>query len=145
MSRNGISLRQTAFVAALASGRTGLEAGRVAGISERQARRWTQDPAVIAAIGKARDEMLERATSKAVAYCTGALDVLNDLALDANIVPSARVAASRAILDTALRYSEVLGLVDRVAKLETILDPSKLTDDQLQRIAHGENPSEVIG
>lgn len=144
MSPNGMSIRQTSFVAALAQGRTGLEAARIAGISERQARRWMTLPEVQAAIARVRDELLEQATARAVGYCVNALDTLNDLVNDSEVLASARVAASRAILDTALRYSEVLGLAERVVKLETALDLSKATDDQLERLARGESPNEVL-
>ena len=112
--------KQHAYVEALASGK-GLEAAAVAaGISDRTGRLWRALPSVQAALRAARSERLADATSVSVAMMGDALETLRAVMQDTEAPYSARVAAARCVLESGVKFTEVLDLAARVAELEAI-------------------------
>jgi phage terminase small subunit len=113
-----ISAKQLAF--ALAYLETGgvASAARASGVSERQASRYMRDPRVKAALAAMQDERLKAACARVVAAMSGAVGVLVELADDTTAPPAVRTSAARALLDNGVRLAELVGLSERLDRLE---------------------------
>ena len=88
------------------------------GMSDRTIRTYLSDPAAVAELRKVQEERLRALARRATALAEGALLVLWKVAKDDAQPAPARVAASRAILETTLRMTEVADLAERVSALE---------------------------
>jgi hypothetical protein len=116
MAGRGRSDADAALAAALASGRTVVDAALAAGVSERTARRRVGDPAFGALVGRLRAEMLQRATGlllDAAAEATAALR--RNLTCGQ---PAGEVRAAPVILDHLLRLREHQEFEERLRALE---------------------------
>lgn len=127
--------RQRRYVEARATSPTITEAARLAGLSERHARRLEQQPQVRSAIQAQRDEVCQQsldllavASSQAVAALPAALAALKSIVADTATPPAARAAAARVLLDAALRLVDASDLAAQLAALE-------------ERVAHAEKRS----
>lgn len=118
--------RERRFVAALMTAPTIEAAAEAAGIGERTAYRYLQDPAVKQALGQALDATMNQATRRAVDAMTEALDTLAEIHADLEAPKGARVSAARAILDAGPRLREALDLAERVSELEIRLTGGEL-------------------
>jgi hypothetical protein len=116
-----LTARQRAFVTAMVAGRVPVDAGVVAGISERTVRRYMALPKVRVAIRQAQDDALGDVVRSLNAGTRPMLAVLLSLAKDRETAPAVRVSAARTWLDIAFRARELLDLVERVNELETRL------------------------
>ena len=87
-------------------------------LTDRSVRRYMTNPAVVAELRKAQEERLRALARRATALAEGALAVLGAVAKNDGQPAAARVAASRAILETTLRMTEVADLAERVTALE---------------------------
>lgn len=119
---DGLTPRQRAFVAARCTGMTAKDAAASIGLSERQAQRYANMPAVRVALREAQDESLCDVTRRMNAGAGNMLDVLDEVARDREMPPAVRVSAARAWLDTAFKARELLDLAQRVAELEQRLE-----------------------
>ena len=88
------------------------------GMSDRTVRTYLSDPTAVAELRKVQEERLRALARRATALAEGALAVLWKVAKDDAQPAPARVAASRAILETTLRMTEVADLAERVSALE---------------------------
>jgi len=122
MADKDLSPRKQAFVTALMGGMTQEEAAALLGVRPRTCRRYYADPQVRAALAQAQDAALAGVTRKATAAMIGALDTLYAIMQDTRASPSARVAAARAILESGLRFTELVTLAERVTALEQKLN-----------------------
>lgn len=127
----------------LMEGATIPEAAADIGIGERQLRIWRKEPAVKAALKQLMGEALGRArvvlTSGAICAARALVEMAAGSRTDdaGNVIPvvadMARVAACKAVLETAARLSEVEDLADRIDELETkLLSPGDVADGQGQ-------------
>lgn len=110
--------RQARYVEALAAGQSYAAAAKAAGVSERSGRAWRSDPLVVAALRDARTRTLADVTTRAVGRLSAAIDVLTMIAADKDMPASARVAASRSLVEWAVKFVETLDLVQRIEALE---------------------------
>jgi len=123
MASNGtLTTKKRVFIAALSTCTTVRAAAKKAGIGERTAWRWLDDPDIKAAVNERQTEVLAQVTRVTVASMTEALDVLRGIMLDVNNPPTPRVTAARAILETGLRFKELVELAERIARLEARID-----------------------
>jgi hypothetical protein len=98
MSVNGRHNADSALVAALAAGMTYADAARVAGVSERTARRRMEDEPFRSQVTAARGDLVQRAVGRASDSLVEAVETLQDLMRSASS-ESARLGAARALLD----------------------------------------------
>lgn len=128
---DGLDPLKARLVQLLMQGATIPEAAADIGRSERRLRVWRKEPAVKAALKQLMGEAMGRAR---VVLTSGALHAATALVemADGSASPDmARVAACKAVLDTAARLSEVEDLADRIDDLETrILTPGEPQDGQ---------------
>jgi len=109
---------QARFVAALLEAPTVADAAAAAGIGERTAYRYLDDPAVKGELQARHDAMIGAAARRLSHEMDVALDVLHEIMVDAASPPTPRVSAARAVLDAGLRYAELVSLAGRVSALE---------------------------
>ena len=120
MTDNGaLSRKQQRFIRALVTSKNIREAAGTARISERTAWRWLRLDSVQQAAGELQDAMLAEATRHAAGLLSEALDVLATIMRDGMNSATARVSAARTILESGLKYSELVTLAGRVAILES--------------------------
>ncbi|MGB9798528.1 MAG: hypothetical protein ACPLUL_00325 [Thermanaerothrix sp.] len=117
MTMKDLSARQKRFLQALLTSKSAREAAQKAGIGEKTAYRWLRQPAFREALQEAESGLLEEAMRRLLSMQSGALDALSDLVSDRRL-PGARLAAAKAILDTALRFRNAVELEARLAELE---------------------------
>jgi hypothetical protein len=120
MPETRLSPRKARFASALLTTNTVADAARQAGISERTAFRYLEDPAVQAAVGRGLDDTLADATRQITAAVGKALSVLETILEDPSAPPTSRVAAARLILDAGPRYRQTLDLANRLAVVEDL-------------------------
>ena len=119
MADNGtLSQKQQRFIRALLTAKSIREAAGTARISERTAWRWLQDERVKAEAARLQDTVLAEATRQATTLLGEALDVLAGVMRDPLYSATARVSAARAVLESGLRFSELITLEQRVEALE---------------------------
>ena len=119
---NKLTVKQNLFVQAMLACRTIDEAARAAGIASRTADRWLTKPAVRLALAETQARTLAQVTRRLVTAMSGALDTLRDIHSNPAANIGARVSAARAILDAGLKYSELVDLQERLAKVELALE-----------------------
>lgn len=110
-----------ALAAALAAGATQEAAGAAVGVSARTVRRRLEGAALRAEVGRMRQEIAHAVLAEAAAAAGEAVQVLVAIMRDLEAGPGARLAAARALLQTAGLYSERSEVSDRVGALEDSL------------------------
>lgn len=110
--------RQRALVAALASGKSGRDAARAIGMSERQFWRHMENPLVRAALVAAQDEALGDVVRQMNAGAADALEVLREVMADKRQPAGVRVRAAAIWLEQGFRAREMLDLATRLTVLE---------------------------
>jgi hypothetical protein len=113
-----LSRKEELAIAALLSAPTVAEAAHTAGISEPTLWRWLQREDFQAAYRQARQEVVQQAIAHLQQVSGEAVETLHSVMQDADKPASARVTAARAVLDLALRATELEELAARVAALE---------------------------
>ena len=121
MADGGRKNADSALITALAAGGTVEATAKTAGVSERTVYRRLDDPAFRRRVVEARDEMLEQAMAQLSRAATGATTTLVML-LAKDVPATVRLGASRAILDTLLRWREQTSLAERLDRIEAWLD-----------------------
>ncbi len=119
-SENLTPKQELLLVALLATGEAKRAAER-AGVSETSAWRWLQTDVFQSRYKAARRELVEVAMSQLQADCGAAARVLREIAEDASVLASSRVAAAKTILELSIRAVELSDLAERVARLEELL------------------------
>jgi hypothetical protein len=94
-------------------------AADASGVSRITAWRWLKDPAVLTRLREARREAMNRAIARLQEAATEAVDCLCEVQRDGES-ESARVSASRCILEQALRATELGDVQERLARLEAL-------------------------
>ncbi len=121
MSGHGdkLSRKQEQAIVALIAQPTIPAAATVAGVADSTLWRWMQHPHFMRAYRDARRQVVEQALGEVQAATSDAVRTLREVMNDAAAPPSSRVAAARAVLDTALRAVELMDLETRVVDLES--------------------------
>lgn len=104
------------FVAGLAIGLTRAEAAKAAGISERTGYRWLEDPAVVEAVRKIRQDMTGEAFGELVAQLKKAVRKLVSLMDSPD--PRVQLVAARSVLTHCLEMGSVVDREGRIAAME---------------------------
>ena len=113
------SRRQERAIAALLECDTVTEAASRSRIAKTTLLRWLGEPEFHARYAAARRRLLDAAISKLRRIARDAgVDVLEAIARDSKVPAAARVSAARAVLDSALRASELQDVLERVDNLE---------------------------
>ena len=113
-----LTVKQAAYVQALAEGKSLAQAAEAAGITERTGRHWRASPLVQRALQEARGQALKDVTTRAVSRMAPALDVLTMVMADKGMPPGVRVSAARTILESALRFIETDDILTRLEQVE---------------------------
>ena len=94
------------------------DASKVAGVSMNTLLRWLQQDEFKEQYKQAKQETLKQAISQLQVATTEAVATLRDIVKDAEVNPSVRVSACKAILDGAMKSAELQDLEERLTKLE---------------------------
>ena len=94
------------------------DASQVAGVSMNTLLRWLQQDEFKEQYKQAKQETLRQAISQLQVATTEAVATLRDIVKDAEVNPSVRVSACKAILDGAMKSAELQDLEERLVKLE---------------------------
>lgn len=93
-------------------------AAEVAGVSVNTLLRWLQQEEFQNNYKQAKQETLKQAISQLQAASSEAVSVLREVAKDSAVSPSARVSACKAILDGAIKITELQDMEERLTELE---------------------------
>jgi pyocin large subunit-like protein len=115
---NSLTAKQETAIAALISEPTVDKAADAVGVNRRTLYRWLDEPAFTAKFHKARRQTFTHAVSMAQKYAPMALNNLAVIANDKTAPHSARVSASKAVLDFGRESLELDDLATRLAALE---------------------------
>ena len=114
--------RETA-IAALLTEKSIRDAAAVVGVSDRTLRRWMADDKDFRdQYREARLQVVEHAITRLQKACDTAVKTLEDVMQDSDAAASARVAASRAVLDTSIAGLERDRIEQRLDEIEERLD-----------------------
>jgi transposase len=116
MARNG--LKKTRFLKELLTARSITQAAELAGVGLRTATTWLAAADFRAALVKAQDDTFSQTTRQTVAYMADALETLRALMQDKNTPATARVAACRVILESGVKFTELVDVLQRLDALE---------------------------
>lgn len=105
-------------MAALLTSSTKAEAAAKACISDRQLRRYLDEPGFRAEYQRRKAALVEAATTQLQSSLTGAVQALSEIAEDQAAASMARIQAARAILLYCIRYTETADILPRLEKLE---------------------------
>jgi hypothetical protein len=94
------------------------KAASAAGVSARTIFRYLQQEAFQEALRKSRSENFKATAARLQAIASTATETLEQVMLDKEAAPSARVSAARAALELAGRYAEVEDLDARLSEIE---------------------------
>ena len=114
-----LSRRQDALIHALLLAPTLAEAAQMAGISEVTAWRWLKKESTFQeAYREARREVVRQAVAQVQQACSLAVSTLTGVMQDHESSASAKVAAARTVLETAIKAIELEDLEARIVALE---------------------------
>lgn len=94
------------------------QAAEAAGIAPRTLRDYLADPEFQEAYGRALDGLVKDATRQVQQAISLAVSTLREVMENNEERSSTKVAAARAVLEYALRYTEVTDIITRLEKLE---------------------------
>jgi uncharacterized protein YggE len=120
MPGNGekFSRKQDAFLGALLSEPTIYAAAQRVGINETTGHRWLKDPAFNQMYREAKRQIVDHAIAQAQRSASEAVETLRAVMANEEAPASARVSASKTMLDFALKVGTVEDLEARLAALE---------------------------
>lgn len=98
--------------------RTKADAARAAGVGESTLRTYLQDPEFMERYREAFTGILEDATREAQRSISPAISTLKEIMEDGDEQAQARIQASRSILEYAVKLTEQLDVMGRMAELE---------------------------
>jgi hypothetical protein len=113
-----LSRKQEALISALLLAPTLAAAAQAVGVHEATAWRWLKDPAFQEAYRDARREVVRQAVAQVQQACRIAVTTLTGVMQDGESPASAKVAAARTVLETAIKAVELEDLEARIAALE---------------------------
>ncbi len=114
----GLTAKQERAIAALLAHPTVEKAADEVGVTRQTLHRWMGEAVFGDAFRKARRETFTHSVSMAQKYAPAALNSLASIMMDKAAPPSARVAASKAVLDFGREALELDDVVQRMEKIE---------------------------
>lgn len=114
--------KQEQAVAALINSSSISEAAQVAGVGERTLFRWLNEQEFKEQYRHARREVVAQALANLQRVCSTAVNTLSEIMENSEASPSARVTASRAALELAIRSVETEDIMARLERLEEEVD-----------------------
>jgi hypothetical protein len=117
----GLSGKKTKAITALLFHKTLNDAAASVNISDVTLWRWLQEADFKEAYSEARSQLVRQAIGHIQKASSEAVQVLREVMLGRESPSSSRVAAAKAVLDTALKAVEVESLEVRISVLETQL------------------------
>ncbi len=117
-SNENLTPRQHRVVLALLQHGTIREAAHACGVGEATVFRWLKDTMFANAYREARRQAVSQAIASLQQKAVEAVATLQQIVRDESVVPSARLAAARTILDLALKGVELDDLEVRLEELE---------------------------
>lgn len=115
---NQLTPIQERAIVALMAQPTIAEAASVAGVSDRALYIWLNESTFIEAYRSARQQAMANATANLQRATGEAVKVLTEVMNDKDEKGSTRIAAARAVLEAALKASELEDLAIRIEALE---------------------------
>lgn len=113
-----ITQKQKAALQALMQFTSRKEAASAAGIAERTLREYLRDPAFIAELNRLYDDWMDECTRELQQAVKLAIQTLKGSLTDEEASVPAKIAAAKAILETAPKYLEVNNILPRIEALE---------------------------
>ena len=113
-----ISAKHDRAIVALLTTPTVVAAALDSKISAMTLRRWLKEPVFLDAYRQARHDAMQRTIAYLQGYCSDFVRVLHDIAMDEDAPKTARVAACKVGLESALRSTEYEELSSRLQRLE---------------------------
>lgn len=114
--------RKERALACLLTARTKEEAAQAAGISPRTLRGYFTDPEFMERYNAAFREVLENATHDAQKSASPAISVLVGIMADEDVPVGVRVQSAKILLENALRFTDQLDVLKRLAELEKTVE-----------------------
>lgn len=116
MAKIGRRKGESEFTLALAAGATVRAAAKKAGVGERTAYRWVEDPAFRERVDAVRTAMFDRAVSRLAKGAAAAAETLQRLLKAEG--ESIRLGAARSVLELAFKAHDWADTVARIEELE---------------------------
>ncbi len=113
-----MTAKQTKALAALLTQPTKERAAQAAGIGLTTLKRYLEDPEFQAEYQKAVSELVEDAAAQAKQSLNPALSCLREIVEDGYETATARIQASRALLEYGLRLVEIADIMKQLQELE---------------------------
>lgn len=113
-----LSQKQKAALQALMQFTSRKDAAKAAGIAERTLREYLRDDAFIAELNRLYDDWMDECTRELQQAVKMAIQTLKGSLSDEEASVPAKIAAAKAILETAPKYLETNNLIQRVEMLE---------------------------
>lgn len=120
-----LTAKQARAVLALLEHPTLKNAAAAANVGETTLWRWSQTPEFKAAYMDARREAVKQSIAHLQSATGEAVTCLRDVMKSAKASDAAKVSASRAVLELAMKSVELEDLAERVKQLEALLEPKK--------------------
>lgn len=123
-----LTAAQERALSALLSERTIQGASETSGVPYRTITRWMQQEAFSREYRARLDALVNDAASSLKKSLTGAVEVLREIAENAEAPPNARISAARTLLDSGLRYIETLDIIQRLEAVEDAVADNQKTN-----------------
>ena len=123
-----LTAAQERALSALLSERTIQGASEASGVPYRTITRWMQQEPFSQAYRARLDALVNDAASSLKKSLTGAVEVLREIAENAEAPPNARISAARTLLDSGLRYIETLDIIQRLEAVEDAVADNQKTN-----------------
>lgn len=123
---SALTPKQRRAITSLLQGATQLEAAAAVGVNRSTIARWMDSAEFLAELRAGQDAMMQEAVRRVVVGVGDALDTLSVTMSDPTATAAARVAAARAMLDTATRWVPVAATADDLDIDVTILSDAEL-------------------
>lgn len=144
-----LTKKHLSAIEVLAAGGSDKQAGQVAGVGDRQIRKWRNEPTFKSALNRALNEVFQVSIEKLKSASTSAASTLQEIVEDRNSSPQARIRAAELILNNANKKHDFTLLqavetlinegvleVEAMAQIETKLETFK---DEIRSIISNTN------
>jgi hypothetical protein len=121
----GLSGKKSRAIAALVAHKSLNDAAAAVNISDVTLWRWLQEAEFQTAYREARTQLVDHAIGQIQKACSEAVQTLKDVMADREAPPSSRVAAAKAVLETAIKAGEMESLEIRIMALEIRLSTKR--------------------
>lgn len=124
-SGDKLTAKQERAIVALLERGTIKEAAEACQVSDVTLWRWLQDEGFLSRYRAVRRQVIESSIARLQQSSTVAVETLEEIARDKGAPAAARVSASRVILEQGIKGVETIDTLERLARLEAILEEHK--------------------